>query len=577
MRACWSIYRSYGIRRLWKNIRLRFLQLQVRKIDPKGYALLMTPTDRQLAQQRKKYSEMKKKIHFCIFFQADSASGSTEQRLLDSLQKQSWPEWSLHRIGSNWQTESPQGTEGSFLIFPAPDMILAPNALFELADCLNRHPGTEFLYSDEAFYETEITHPFFYYFKPDFSEVSLYSGNYIGFSWCVSRKLFEEVGGLNGPVSSASVYDFIFRVLNRTKQIRHLARPLFFSRQAKQSLDPAVGRRMDSEEIKVLQTQLQRKGLAGTVEPIGAFPFFRIHYQLAGKPLVSILIPSKDQHLSLKKCIDSILLRSTYRNFEIVVLENGSSEPETESYYQEIGRNPAIRVIRYPRQEPFNYSRLNNYGAECCRGEYIVFLNNDTEVITPAWLEEMLMFAQRSDIGAVGAKLYFQDHTIQHAGVLVGYMGAADHYFLRFPKDAPGYAGRLLYAQNLSAVTFACCMVRKTVFEQAGRLDEELSVSFNDIDFCLRLRSMGFQVVWTPFAELYHYESMTRGYDESEQKRQRLRQEISRLQQKWDAFFEQGDPAYNPNLSLVSTDFSLRHPLETQMIRATRKWNQSIQ
>jgi GT2 family glycosyltransferase len=449
-----------------------------------------------------------------------------------------------------------------------PDTVLSPDALFEFAAFFMRHPESSLIYSDDAYFERKPSAPFHYHFKPDFAPVSFRSMNYIGLSWCISRPALAAVPELEGVPTASVSSELIFRLMEQHRSVGHIPRPLFGYRRTDTGHDPVMELSAHSpDEIGSLRRHLERSGIAAEAERLRELPVFRLHYQLKGRPLISILIPNKDQAVLLKSCIDSILNRSVYRNFEIVILENGSTDPETAAYYRELEKNSLIRFVRCPAAETFNYSRLNNYGIRFCRGEYIVFLNNDVEVITPAWLEEMLMYAQREEIGAVGVKLFFPDHRIQHAGVLAGFMGAAEHMFLFAGPDQPGYAGQLLYARNCSAVTFACCMIRKSLIEQV-RMDEDFALSFGDVDCCLQLLSRGYQIVWTPFAELFHYESSSRGYDGSPEKSLRLQQEICLMQRKWHAFLMQGDPFYNPNLSLVSTSFAFRHPSENRLIQA---------
>ena len=255
--------------------------------------------------------------------------------------------------------------------------------------------------------------------------------------------------------------------------------------------------------------------------------------------------------------MDSIREKSTWKNWEIIVIENNSTDEETFRYYKELEEDPRIRVVRY--EKGFNYSAVNNLGARESRGDYLLLLNNDTEIITPEWMEEMLMFAQREDVGAVGAKLYYPDGTIQHAGIGLGLLHLAGHYHRGFAGDQPGYMGRLCYAQDMSAVTAACMMIPRRVYEAAGGLDESYSVVFNDVDLCLRIRESGKLIVWTPFAELIHYESKSRGGDEdTKEKLAFFKTETKRFQTKWNEALSKGDPYYNPNLTRSSEDFSPR-------------------
>ena len=285
---------------------------------------------------------------------------------------------------------------------------------------------------------------------------------------------------------------------------------------------------------------------------------YRIRYEVQGNPLISIVIPNKDHYVDLKRCITSIIEKSSYDNYEIIVVENNSTDDEIFRYYEELRKNSQVRIVTY--EGDFNYSRINNFGVSKARGEYLLLLNNDTEVITLDWMEELLMYAQREDVGAVGAKLYYPDKTIQHAGVVIG-LGAhrtAGHTHYRVSSNNLGYMGRLCYVQNMTAVTGACLMIKKKIYDELGGLDESFAVSLNDVDFCLRIREAGYLNVFTPFAELYHYESASRGSDTEGERAERYNEESERFREKWRKMLESGDPYYNPNFSLDRSDFALK-------------------
>ena len=288
---------------------------------------------------------------------------------------------------------------------------------------------------------------------------------------------------------------------------------------------------------------------------------FRIRYQILGNPRISIVIANKDHAQDLRRCVNSIVEKSTYDNYEIVIVENNSTTEEIRELYKQLTEaHDFIKVVTF--EGKFNYSAVNNLGVQHSTGEYILLLNNDTEVITANWMEELLMYAQREDVGAVGAKLLYPDKTIQHAGVVIG-LGAhrtAGHSHYKMPQQNLGYMGRLCYAQNMSAVTGACLMVKKNLYEQVGGLEEGFEISLNDVDFCLKLREAGLLNVWTPFAQLYHYESISRGLDDQGEKAQRYNRESEMFREKWKKVLDQGDPYYNPNFSLDRSDFALRTP-----------------
>ena len=283
--------------------------------------------------------------------------------------------------------------------------------------------------------------------------------------------------------------------------------------------------------------------------------YHRIRHQLpAVLPLVSIVICTRDHEALLRRAVESIRSLSTYPHYELVIVDNGSRDPQAVAYLASLASQPGIQVIR--DDSPFNYSRLNNTAVTHCRGEVLCLLNDDIEVITPNWLEEMVAFAIKPDVGAVGARLWYPDGTLQHGGVIIGAGGVAGHAHLRLPKGSPGYFGRAVLQQELSAVTGACLMVRRTVFAEVGGLDEQIAVAFNDIDFCLRLRGAGYRNIWTPFAELIHHESASRGPEDNPEKIARFQREVRLMHERWGDVLA-GDPYYNPNLSMRSGDYSL--------------------
>ncbi|HIR94263.1 MAG TPA: glycosyltransferase family 2 protein, partial [Candidatus Egerieimonas intestinavium] len=288
---------------------------------------------------------------------------------------------------------------------------------------------------------------------------------------------------------------------------------------------------------------------------------YRSIWKIQGEPLVSIVIPNKDHLSDLKRCLDSIYRKSTYRNFEVLVLENNSTSQEIFRFYEELENTyENLKVLRW--EKGFNYAAINNFGAEQAKGEYLLFLNNDTEVITPDWLEELLGYCQREDVGAVGAKLYYPNDTIQHAGIVLG-MGAdgvAGHILYGTERGRFTYAGRANSTQDISAVTAACMMVKKEIHQKIEGFDSGFAVAFNDVDYCLRIRELGKLVVFDAFVELYHYESNSRGKEDTREKQKRLKQEAERFHRRWKSILEKGDPYYNPNLSLLLCDCSLRWP-----------------
>lgn len=361
----------------------------------------------------------------------------------------------------------------------------------------------------------------------------------------------------------------ILRLTDKAQHIVHVPKLLYYWRSHPGSTAGNIAAKtyaIDAAKGAVAD-HLRRHGFRNfKITSTRAFEtIFKITYEIEGEPLVSIVIANKDHSEDLKRCLNSIFEKSTWENYEIIVVENGSTDDETFRYYKEVTNGPykdRVRVVTYERQEgeSFNYSRVNNYGAGFANGSYLLLLNNDTEVISVNWIEELLMYAQRQDVACVGAKLYYPDKTIQHAGIVLG-LGAhrtAGHTHYRQRRENLGYMGRLCYTQDVSAVTGACLMVKKSVFDALGGLDESFAVSLNDVDFCIRCRQKGYLNVFTPFAELYHYESASRGGDLQGANAERYNRESEHFRAKWKDVLAAGDPYYNPNFTLDRSDYSLK-------------------
>lgn len=447
---------------------------------------------------------------------------------------------------------------GDYIALFDHDDILHPSALYENMKAICGQ-GADFIYSDEnTFHETpaDADSP---HYKPDFAPDTLRSYNYICHLAVFARTLLDEIGeGFKSQFDGSQDYDMILRLTERAKHIVHIPKVLYYWRGHSGSVASDVGAKTYAIEVaqNALSEHLDRLGLNGIVLNSTLPSTYRIQYEIKGTPLVSIVIPNMDHVEDLRRCIDSITNISTWRKWEIIVVENNSANAETFEYYRSIEGRPEIRIVAWKGQ--FNFSAICNFGAREARGDYILLLNNDIQVITPDWLEQMLMFAQRSDMGAVGAMLYYPDDTVQHAGVILGLGGLAGHAHRYFARGEYGYASRLTIAQNLSAVTAACCMIPRRVWEQIGGLDESFEVALNDVDMCLRIREAGYLIVWTPYAELYHFESKSRGMDDTPKKKKRYKGEVERFQQRWGGVLAKGDPYYNPNLTLEQEDFRFR-------------------
>ena len=438
------------------------------------------------------------------------------------------------------------------------DDLLAPNALYEIAKAVNEHPDAEVIYTDEDKVTTDLKEHFQPHLKPDFNLDLLRSNNYICHFFVASRDLIKRVGGFRPEFNGAQDYDLILRCTEQAKQIVHIPKILYHWRVHKASTADNPASKMYAFDAgkRAIEEHLVRCRTKGTVQHTKDLGFYRVKYEICGEPLVSIIIPNKDQSEALKKCLDSIREKTSYRNYEIIIVENNSEEPETFAFYKKIA-GEKIKVVTWEGE--FNYSAINNFGVRHARGDYFLLLNNDVEIINGDWLTEMLSHCQRKEVGIVGAKLYYPDNTIQHAGIIIGIGGVAGSVFVGLPRAFSGYLHKASIQLDLSAVTAACMLVKRSVFEQVGGLEEKLKVAFNDVDFCLRVREKGYLVVYDPYAELYHYESKTRGAEDTKEKIRRFQTEIEYMRSHWIGLLKKGDPYYNCNLSLTKWDYSLKN------------------
>ncbi len=452
-----------------------------------------------------------------------------------------------------------EAAAGEFIAFADHDDELAPDALFEVVKALNRNPEGEFIYTDED--KTDVTSLEFFepHMKPDFNIDLLRTVNYISHLSVVKRTLLDKAGYLREEYEGAQDYDLILRCVEQTDHILHVPKVLYHWRthSASTSDNPESKEYAFETGRKAVQAHYDRCGIDAEVFK-GEYPgLYRTKYHRPYDPLISIIIPNKDHTDDLKRCIDSIESKSTYTNYEYIIVENNSTEEETFAFYKKLeAENPKVKMVYY--KGSFNFSAINNFGASYAKGEYLLLLNNDTEMINPDCLEELLGYCMRPDVGMTGARLYYPDGSIQHAGVVVGFGGIAGHCFVMHPKGVTGYFHRIISAQDYSAVTAACCLVKRSVFDEVGGLSEDLAVAFNDIDLCMKIREKGYLIVYNPYAELYHYESKSRGLEDSPEKVARFNHEIETFAAKWPDILRDGDPYYNPNLTLDSQDFSLR-------------------
>ncbi len=450
---------------------------------------------------------------------------------------------------------------GDFIGLFDHDDVMHPSLLYECMKVICEKDA-DYVYTDEAtFTSPNLDDLIVLHFKPDYSPDNLRANNYICHFSVFDEKLLEKSGLFRPEYDGSQDHDMILRLTEEAKNVQHIPKILYYWRSHPASVAADINAKtyaIDAAKRAVHDHMRDYYGIEVEVESTRAFPtIFQVKYPINGQPLISIVIPNKDHVEDLRRCIGSILEKSTWKQVEIIVVENNSQEQSIRNYYRELEQVPQVQVVTYEGE--FNYSRINNYGVTFAKGEYLLFLNNDTEVITPDWIEQLLMYAQRPDVGAVGAKLYYADNTIQHAGVVIG-LGAhrsAGHTHYKMPKEHLGYMGRLCYAQDMTAVTAACLMVKRSIYEEVGGLDETFTISLNDVDFCLKIREKGYLNIFTPFAELYHYESKTRGLEEGEKLR-RYEKECARFREKWKDALDAGDPYYNPNFSLDYSDFTLR-------------------
>jgi len=453
--------------------------------------------------------------------------------------------------------------QGEYIALLDNDDELTVDALYEVVKSINE-TGADFIYSDEDFTTTKGLHvnP---HFKPDFSPDLLLSHNYITHFTVMKKTLIDQARDFRSECDGAQDYDLFLRVTEKAEKIVHIPKVLYHWRMLPTSTSSNVHVKPQAllNGIKALEDTLKRRKIDAEVLEGNLPHYFRIKRKIKGTPLVSIVIPFKDKPELLEMCIGSILEKSTYKNFEIIGMSNNSEESETFTTMKMFEKKDS-RVHFYEHNKPFNYSEINNYAVNnFAKGEHIVLLNNDIEIITPSWIEALLEHSQREEVGCVGAKLYYPDGKIQHAGVILGLGGYAAHSH-RFSNGSDyGYFNRLHVIQNLSAVTGACLMVKKSIYQEVHGLDEEnFKIAYNDVDFCLKIREKGYLNIFTPYCETYHYESISRGEDsESEEKNARFDEEKAYLKLRHPKILEDGDPYYNLNLSLDFEDFRLKSPI----------------
>ena len=445
---------------------------------------------------------------------------------------------------------------GDYICLADHDDILSPDALYQMAKAIE-DTGADFIYSDEALFDSDWTNPIVAHFKPDYSYYYLTNCNYICHLACMKKELFEKVGGLQPDYDGAQDHDLFLKITEQPGvKIHHIPKVLYYWRVHARSTSGGMEAKpyVTQNAINAIDAHLLRKGIKGKAKAGSYGGTYKIDYEITGSPLVSIIIPNKDQVPVLKKCIDSLYEKTEYRNFEVLIVENNSTDEATFEYYRELEEKYENLTVLYYKGG-FNFSAINNFAARSAKGEMFLLLNNDIEIISGNWLGEMVSLAQQPGVGIVGAMLYYPNDTVQHAGVITGLGGFAGHSHKYHPRGKSGYMFRLACVQNLSCVTAANLLVTRQAFEAADGLDEEFTVAFNDVDFCLRIRDMGYQILFTPYAECYHHESISRGSDKKGEKKERFEGERNRLKNRFGASLLR-DPFYNPNLTLDMEDFS---------------------
>ena len=490
---------------------------------------------------------------------------------------------------------------GDYVGFLDHDDILSEEALFQVVKVINQDLKTDFIYTDEDKID-ENYERFEPYFKPDYSPETLECNNYITHFVVVKKEIIEKIGKLNSEFNGAQDFDFVLRATKVANKIIHISKVLYHWRVHKNSTAYIADTKNYAFEAgkKVIEADLKREGKSATVEFGQEVPgIYKIKYEVIGNPKVSILIPNKDNIKLLKKCITSILKFTTYENYEINIIENNSEKKETFKYYEELVKNSKIKILNFNKHtvfdingekslenktlskgleknnieknienietkenelqkvSEFNYSALINFGVKNVDAEFVLQLNNDTKLITKDWLEIFIGYAQNSEIGAVGARLYYEDKTIQHAGIIVGVSEIAGNALVNLPYGKHAYFGREAATRNVLAVTGACLFARRSLYYEVGFMDEkEFKVAFNDVDFCLKLYENGYRNVYNPYIELIHYESKSRGYEISEEKEERFEKEANNFKRKWSKYIKY-DPYYNKNLSRKTVNYDI--------------------
>lgn len=578
--------KHYGIKEFWIRLHERFEPEEV----PYGPWYEAYVPSQEVLEKQKKHKFSRAPL-ISVVVPAYRTPEAFLRQMIESLEKQTYSNWELciangspddegmHRVLEAYAKKDPrirykdlkenlgisQNTneafamaKGEFIGLLDHDDLLAPNALYEVAKVIEKEKETDLIYTDEDKVTTDLSEHFQPHLKPDFNLDLLRANNYICHFCLVKREIVEKTGGFRKEFDGAQDYDFIFRCVELAEKIHHIPEILYHWRTHKASTADNPASKMYAFDAgkRAIEAHLERMGVKGTVSHTPDLGFYRVTYPVKGSPLVSVIIPNKDEKETLESCINALKNHTAYKNFEIIIIENNSNSKEIFDYYRELSQEENIHLLKWKKE--FNYAAINNFGVRHAKGEYLLFLNNDVTPISENWMEEMLGVCQRPEVGVVGAKLIYPDHTIQHAGCVIGIGGIAGHLFVDMPSNRTGYLHKASLMQDMSAVTAACMMMKKSVFEKAGGFTEELAVAFNDVDLCLKVRREGCLVVYNPYAQLFHMESKTRGAEDSEEKMRRFQKEIEYMRCNWIDILKNGDPYYNKNLSLSKWNYSLK-------------------
>ena len=604
-------FKKNGAKKGFKKIHNKFFRLET--VSYEKFQKGALPSAHELDRQRKDYAQWKRDAedansqgtriekcpHFSIVVPMYNTPTEYLDALIQSIQAQTYGEWQLCLADGSSQAHERfaeavagetmvQGqicyqwlganlgiagntnaalamAQGDYVVLADHDDLLTPDALYHFAAVIRDNAEADVIYSDEDKTDKKGKKCYDPHFKPDFNEDLLRSMNYICHLLAVRRSLAQEIGGFSADYDGAQDYDFIFRATEKARQVVHIPRILYHWRchSASTAENPESKRYAFEAGLRAIQSHYERLGIRASVTH-GAKPgMYVTHYERPYDPLVSVIIPTKDHHQDLDRTIRSVMACTSYQNLEWIIVENNSTEAETFAYYEALQKEFSnVRVVTW--EKGFNYAAINNFGATFAKGEYLWLLNNDLEMITNDCVEGLLNPCMRQEIGIVGARLYYGDNTVQHAGVIVGLGGVAGHAFVGQPRYDCGYMAKDWCTQRLSAVTAACLMIRRSVFEEVGGFSEDLAVAFNDVDLCLKVRRAGYEVLYNAQVESYHYESKTRGLEDTPEKVARFNGEMDRFKEKWEQELRAGDPYYNVNLTLARNDFTLRNPYEIE-------------